>query len=136
MTSERSFSSFTVQFSVPDFRAGLEFYSRLFGRKPEFEPYEDFAEWEAVENVWFQLGEGDSRPTHPARFRVNDIETVVEWVQRELGVRCSQITRIPGLVAFCDFRDPWGNNLGFYQRLWVHTARVPGGRSHDDETRQ
>jgi hypothetical protein len=56
-----SFLGVTVQVSVPDFKAGLNFYSRLFGRPPEFEPYDDFAEWKAVKDVWFQLGEGEPR---------------------------------------------------------------------------
>jgi predicted enzyme related to lactoylglutathione lyase len=126
----------TVQVSVPEFKAGLNFYSRLFGRPPEFEPYDDFAEWEAVkEDVWFQLGEGEPRPTtHSVCFRVNDIGTAVAWVEREFGVRCA-ITRIPGLVAFCNFADPWGNNLGFYQRLWTHIPRIPGGHSEEDMSR-
>jgi predicted enzyme related to lactoylglutathione lyase len=133
--SDPSFLGVTAQVSVPDFKAGLNFYSRLFGRPPEFEPYDNFAEWEAVKDAWFQLGEGEPRPAHAARFRVNDIATAVEWVERELGVRCA-VTRIPGLVAFCNFADPWGNNLGFYQRLWTHRPRIPGGRSDEDMSRQ
>jgi catechol 2,3-dioxygenase-like lactoylglutathione lyase family enzyme len=134
MMSDLGFLGMTVQVAVPNFTAGLDFYSRLFGCAPEFKPYDDFAEWEAVKDVWFQLAEGEPRPAHAARFRVNDIATAVEWVERELGVRCA-ITRIPGLVAFCNFADPWGNNLGFYQRLWTRAPRNPGGRSEEDTSR-
>ena len=125
------FAGCTVEFRVPDFRAGVEFYSRLFGRRPDFEPHRDFVEWEAFDTFWFQLGEGEARPAHPLRFRVEDIDAEHGRVEHEVGARCSAITRIPGLVAFFNFSDPWGNALGCYQRLFVDEPRVPGGSFHD-----
>ncbi len=129
------FGGCTVEFRVPDLRAGTEFYSRLFGRAPDFEPHADFVEWEGFNNFWFQLAEGEPRPTYAMRLCVDDIVAEVARVQREVGARCSSITRIPGLVAFCNFNDPWGNILGLYQRLFIAgVPRVPGGSYHDCET--
>jgi len=125
------FGGGTVEFRVPDIRAGVAFYSRLFGRPPDFEPHTDFVEWEGFEGFWFQHGEGEPRPTYSLRLRVNDIEAEIPRVEREVGARCSPVTRIPGLVAFCDFSDPWGNHLGLYQRLFVEQPRVPGGSFRD-----
>lgn len=134
MAVEHRFRGLTVEFRMPDIRAGVEFYSRLIGRPPDFEPHHDFVEWEVTPNFWLQIGEGEARPTYALRLRVDDIEAECRRVERELSVRCSPITRIAGLVAFCNFNDAWGNNLGFYQRLFVDgTPRVPGGSWHDFE---
>lgn len=38
------FGGCTVELRVPDFRAGVEFYLRLFGRRPDFEPHRDFVD--------------------------------------------------------------------------------------------
>jgi hypothetical protein len=42
---------------------------------------------------------------------------------------------IEGLVAYCDFSDPWGNLLGFYQVLGDGTGASLGssGRAHRTE---
>ena len=134
MARSDRFSGITVQFFVPDIRAGIEFYSRLFGRPPDFKPHEDFKEWEVFDNFWLQIGQGEPRPTYPLRLRVEDIDAQRERVERDVGARCSAITRIPGLVAFCNFSDQWGNNLGLYQRLFVGgVPRGPGGSFHDWE---
>lgn len=125
------FGGFTIQFCVPDIRAGVTFYSRLLGRPPNFEPYEDFKEWDGIGGCTIQIAEGEPRPGYPLRFRVEDIEAGCARVARDLGVACSPVERIPGLVAFCNFDDPWGNRLGFYQRLFVDEPRVPGGLRPD-----
>lgn len=132
MTLGHRFHGFTIEVRVPDFPAGVTFSSRVFGRRPDFEPHVDFVEWEIFDDrSWFQLGEGEPRPGYPTRFRVADLEAEVARLARDAGVRCSPVTRIPGLVAFCDFSDPWGNALGFYQRLFVTELAVPGGRERD-----
>lgn len=119
---------------MPDIQAGINFYSRLFRRPPDFEPHEDFKEWEVFSNCWLQVGEGEPQPTYPMRLRVGNIEAERERVEREVGVPCSPVKRIPGLVAFCDFSDPWGNRLGLYQRLFVGgVPRILGGSYRDEE---
>jgi predicted enzyme related to lactoylglutathione lyase len=133
MARTERFEGCTVEFRVPDFRAGVDFYSRLFGRPPDFAPHRDFVEWEGFDGFWFQLGEGEPRPTYALRLRVRDIEAECRRVEQELGVRCSPLTRLPGLVAFCNVDDPWGNTLGFYQRLFEDGPAVPGGSFHDFE---
>lgn len=74
MRGER-FLGFTIEVRTPDSREGIEFYTRLFGRPPDFAPHVDFVEWEIVDDrTWFQLGEGEPRPARPVRFRVDDID--------------------------------------------------------------
>jgi predicted enzyme related to lactoylglutathione lyase len=125
------FDGATIELRVPDFAAGVAYYSRLFGRGPDFQPHRDFAEWELVPELWFQLAEGDARPAPAVRFRVADVEAERERVAVELEARCSPITRVPALIAFFDFDDPWGNRLGLYQHLFAGEPPMPGGSFRD-----
>jgi predicted enzyme related to lactoylglutathione lyase len=114
------FRGLTVQFYVPDVRAGVAFYTRALGRGPNFAPTPDFHEWDHIApNVTFQVAEGPSRPTYPIRFRVTDIEAERERVLRDAApASATPIKRFEGLVALCDFVDPWGNTFGLYQVLF------------------
>jgi catechol 2,3-dioxygenase-like lactoylglutathione lyase family enzyme len=128
------FTGVTVQLLVPDFAGGVDFYSRLIGRPPDFEPHEDFVEWEVLPGFWLQLGEGTPRRAYPLRLAVDDVAAERARAERELGAHAvSAIQRIPGLVAFCNFDDPWGNRLGFYERLFTEEPAVPGGSFRDEE---
>ncbi len=50
------FGGLTVQFYVPSIKEGIEFYSRVLGRAPNFAPTPDFQEWDhIVPNVTFQV---------------------------------------------------------------------------------
>jgi predicted enzyme related to lactoylglutathione lyase len=115
------FSGLTVQVYVPDIQAGVDFYSRALGRAPNFAPTPDFQEWDhIVPGVTFQVGEGPPRPTYPLRFRVTDIEAERERIVGEARpAYAAPITRFEGLVAVCDFLDPWGNAFGLYQVLFA-----------------
>jgi predicted enzyme related to lactoylglutathione lyase len=126
LASER-YEGMTVQFFVPDFKAGFEFYSTLIGTEPDFQPSDEFAEWEVVPCCWIQVGRGHAMPTYPVRLCVADIAASVDRVEADLGVQCTDVIRIPGLMAFCNFKDPWGNNLGLYERLVDEEPQVTEG---------
>jgi hypothetical protein len=54
-----------------------------------------------------------------------------------LGVACQEPMHIPGLAAWCDFTDPWGNRLGLFQDLAGESGPAePGGSVHDASLRQ
>lgn len=127
------FAGVTIQLAVPDIKAGVEFYTKLFGKPPDFEPTEDFKEWQLTPGAWFQLGQGEPRPTLTMRFRVEDFDAAMARAERDLGVKCSRIRRITGLVMLCDFIDPWGHRLGFY---WPYPGepRVLGGKFREHPT--
>lgn len=131
MVSGKRFAGHTLQLRVPDIEAGREFYLGLFGRAPDLSPHEDFHEWEISDGAWLQLGQGQPIPAYPARFGVSDIEEDCRQLHERLGVVCGEINRIPGLVAFCNFKDPWGNCLGFYQDLSDGEPVLPGGRESE-----
>ncbi|MFZ0171595.1 MAG: hypothetical protein WAL04_07925 [Acidimicrobiales bacterium] len=107
----------TLVVGVADMTQALSFYGQLFGRPPDFVLEEDFQEYEIVHGMWYQLttrvppGRG-----RRVRFGVADI-AVERRAIVEQGVEVSEITGKPGVVAWCQFKDPFGNPLGFFQDL-------------------
>jgi len=119
MTQTSNFLGFTIQLRVPDIAAGRAFYEQLIGREPDLSPHDDFHEWELQPAAWLQLGEREVLPAYPLRFGVNDIAAEVAQMPARFGITCSEIGEVPALVLWCNFNDPWGNQLGFYQDLNV-----------------
>ncbi|MEM2921689.1 MAG: DUF1428 family protein [Candidatus Bathyarchaeia archaeon] len=110
----------TFQVKVPDFGRGVEFYTKLLKRKPDFILHGSFAEWEIVPNAWLQVGEGEPAMEPPIRLGVEDIRKEKDRIVSELGVEVSEIGDVndSGDIAYwCDFRDPFGNKLGLFQDL-------------------
>jgi predicted enzyme related to lactoylglutathione lyase len=122
--TEMSVRGLTVAVHVGDREEALAFYCALIGRDPDLGPDPDFYEWEISPGAWLQLATGRSEIT-PSSFRlrlqVDNIEESVTILSRK-GFEPSDIKRLPGLVAFANLTDPWGNPLGIYQDLGV----VPG----------
>lgn len=110
----------TFQITVPDFEKGVEFYTKLLRRKPDFVPHRGFAEWEIVRNAWLQIGEGEPKIGRPIRFGVRDIRKERNRIISEFGIKVSEIGDVnnSGDIAYwCDFEDPFGNKLGLFQDL-------------------
>jgi predicted enzyme related to lactoylglutathione lyase len=122
--TEMSVRGLTVAVHVGDREEALAFYCALIGRDPDLGPDPDFYEWEISPGAWLQLATGRSEIT-PSSFRlrlqVDNIEESVTILSRK-GFEPGTIKRLPGLVAFANLTDPWGNPLGVYQDLGV----VPG----------
>lgn len=118
---------FTLQIYVPRSEAltARSYYARLFGREPDFEPHDDFFEWSPIsgQECWFQVSGHDSALplNNRVRFRVIDLRQSMEFLD-SCGIAYSQPSQLPGVVAFVDFADPWGNRLGYYEDL------VPSGQ--------
>lgn len=107
----------TFQVRVPDFNKGVAWYTKLLGRKPDFVPHEGFAEWRIVPHAWLQVGKEQPVIGRPIRFEVKDIKKEISSIEKKLGIKASNVTRVKGIVDWCDFNDPWGNRLGFNQDL-------------------
>ena len=110
-------TSITYQIRVPDFEAGVAFYTALLARDPDFVPHDDFAEWELIDRSWLQLNKGTAAAgSGPLRLGTVDIERERQRVVDELGVEPFEIeTRDEVPVLWATFPDPWGNQLGFFQ---------------------
>ncbi|HEX8094628.1 VOC family protein [Jatrophihabitans sp.] len=119
--SEMNVRGLTVAVHAGDRDEALGFYCALIGREPDLGPDPDFYEWEISPGAWLQLATGrtDIRPSSfRLRLQVEDIEAAVE-VLRTKGFEPGDIKWLPGLVAFANLTDPWGNPLGVYQDLGV-----------------
>jgi predicted enzyme related to lactoylglutathione lyase len=136
MAEAPRYRSITVQFYVPDIAKGVEFYTRALNRPPNFAAYPDFQEWDHLSpNATFQLAEGTPRPTYPIRFGVADIEQERERIVRDARpAYASPIMRFEGLVATCDFVDPWGNTFGLFQVLFSGSPPSLTGYGRDHRT--
>lgn len=116
----------TLQIHVSDISGAREFYASLFGRGPDFQPHDDFLEWAPIpgQECWVQVvGKGAPPLSNRVRFKVGDLRAATSFLQA-IGVEYSEPIRLPGVVAFLDFTDPWENRLGFYQDL------LPSGEQH------
>jgi hypothetical protein len=119
--SEMHVRGLTVAVHAGDREEALAFYCALIGRDPDLGPDPDFYEWEISPGAWLQLATGrtDISPSSfRLRFQVEDIEASVN-VLRVKGFEPSDVKRLPGLVAFSNLTDPWGNPLGVYEDLGV-----------------
>jgi hypothetical protein len=109
----------TIQFRVSDFTRGLNWYTNLLQRTPDFVPHEGFAEWELIPGSWLQVADGT--PTEgngPLRLGVTDIESERTRVVNDLNVAPFEVYSRPEVpVKWGTFSDPWGNRLGFFEHL-------------------
>lgn len=122
--TEMSVRGLTVAVHAGDRDEALAFYCALIGRDPDLGPDPDFYEWEISPGAWLQLAtsrEQISPSSFRLRLQVDDIDAAVAILAKK-GFEPGTVQRLPGLVAFANLTDPWGNPLGVYQDLGV----VPG----------
>jgi len=96
-----------------------DWYAALLGRPPDLEPAGGVHEWRVLPGAWLQLGAGN--PGAPGsgailRLGVGDIEAGRSRLAAA-GATVGDVTTIPGVVAFCDATDPFGNPLSLYEDL-------------------
>lgn len=112
----------TLQVYVPpaDTEIARDYYTDLFGRPPDFVPHDDFFEWAPFpgQECWFQVsGKFGAAPLqNRVRFRVTDLSAAANFLDQQ-RIAHSPMSQLPEVVAFLDFSDPWGNQLGYYQDL-------------------
>lgn len=118
--------------------AVLDFYTRVFERGPDTAPMDDFLEWQICPGTWLQLSTGHQRPgANNARVRF-EVEDLQEAVQRMASaqVPMGETVTVPGVVAFSNFSDHWGNALGFYQLLAPRDIVAEAERRRQERERQ
>jgi hypothetical protein len=76
-------------------------------------------EWRLAPGAWLQLVEGE--PPRPGRGQLLRLGVGdVGAARAELsgaGANVGEVTTIPGVIAFCDAEDPFGNPLSLYEDL-------------------
>ncbi|MBM7848100.1 VOC family protein [Arthrobacter roseus] len=76
---------------------------------------------------------GEVRPLlNRIRFSVRDVRAAhASLVENDVEV--TSVTSLPGVVAFVDLADPWGNQLGYYEDLAPSSEQpIAGGSVHDE----
>lgn len=118
----------TIQFIVGDIRRASDWYTKVIGRGPDNTPYDDLIEWIITPAITIQVnGKGMHEQkgfSGRIRFAVDDIQEYRARIIHELRVEISRLEEIRGVVRWCNFDDPWGNKLGYYQDLSRHKEKI------------
>lgn len=103
---------------TPDLVQAERWYTALLGRGPDLEPVDGVVEWELHADTWLQVAQGQpaAGTGQMLRLGVDDIDTAADAL-RALGIESVDVERIAGVIAFCEFHDPFGNQLSLYQEL-------------------
>jgi lactoylglutathione lyase len=110
-------TSITVGVPVTDLDAAKRWYEQILGIGSGIEPVRGIYEYEVSRGCWLQLFEGEtSSAENVFRIGVEDIERERDRLL-SLGVPMPETERVEGVIAFCDFVDPYGNRLSLYQVL-------------------
>ncbi len=109
----------TTQFRVSNMKEGQAWYETLLNKKPDFIPHDGFAEWELIPGCWLQVAEGTlTEGNGPLRLGVTNIEAERERLVKTLNIDRFEIQSRPEVpVKWGTFKDPWGNQLGFFEYL-------------------
>jgi lactoylglutathione lyase len=111
-------NSFTIGLPVRNLGSAIDWYKRLLGNVETVNPAPGVWEFQIVPSGWLQLLEGETSGQNLAvvRFESDDIEVSRE-LALTLGTDVSEIETVPGAVKYFEFRDPFGNQLSFYEIL-------------------
>ena len=108
--------SLTVGIPVADLVQATDWYKRLIPEKQESDPGPGVHEFELRPGLWLQLLESETQPRSESIVRIGVLDVEREHARAVgLGIEASQIRAVPNVVRHFDFRDPWGNRIGFYE---------------------
>lgn len=107
-----------VSIPVLDLPEARRWYERVLDRRFDIEPMPGIAEAELREGFSLMLSEGQG-PRDSLMTVVLEVEDVhTERARLEtLGVSTAEVQEVPGVVAWSDFTDPYGNRLSLVQAL-------------------
>ena len=110
--------TFTVGLPVTHLNTAVEWYRRLLGEVDEVNPAPGVWEFQITSSGWLQLFEREIN--HPSlavvRFQSDDIEAR-RMQALSLDTDVGEIETVPEAVKYFEFRDPFGNQLSFYELL-------------------
>jgi len=116
-----------TEIQVSDLARSRDWYSRLFGKKVDLEPFKGNLEWR-IAGAWVQVVKGEPKASSwGLRIEVRDIHRERERLRRA-GVAAKEVKTIPGTIAFFGVRDPDDQDLLFFQVL-TSDPKVTGGRA-------
>lgn len=115
-----------TEIQVSDLAKSKEWYSRLFGKPPDLEPFPGNVEFK-IGGAWVQIVEGEVKPSSwSILFEVRDLSRERKRLL-ESNIDATEINTNPNIINWFDLTDPDGNAMRWFQVLTSDT-KVTGGR--------
>jgi len=116
-----------TQIRVSDHSKSKEWYSRLFGKQPDLEPFPGNVEFK-IGGAWVQIAKGEPKPSSwSIQFEVRDLSREKDRLL-EAGISVPEIKTNQNVIRWFDLTDPDGNQLRWFQVL-TDDAKVTGNRN-------
>lgn len=117
-TETMKITSVTVGVPVTQFEKAIDWYKAVLGPRETIQPVPSIFEFDLGSGTWLQLIQSDSIAAGDTVVRLGVENIDAEHARlKKLGIEVTEIERIEGVIAFCRFKDPSGNNLSLYQVL-------------------
>ncbi len=105
-----------VEIQVSDLTKSRDWYSRLFGKAPDLEPFEGNVEFK-IGGAWVQIVSGTPQPSSwNLQVEVEDLPKERERLRSE-NIEATEVKTVPGVISFFDLKDPDGNAMRWFQVL-------------------
>ena len=115
-----------VVITVSDLSKSREWYSRLFGKGPDLEPFPGNVEFR-VGGAWVQISSGKVQTSSwSLQLEVRDLSRERERL-RGSGIGASEIKTVPNVISYFDLGDLDGNTMRWFQVL-TSDPKVTGSR--------
>lgn len=115
-----------VVIPVSDLQKSRDWYSQLFGKTPDLEPFPGNVEYK-VGGAWVQISKGDVKASGwSLQLGVSDLSRERERL-REGGIDATETKTVPEVISYFDLRDPDGNAMRWFQVL-TSDPKVTGDR--------
>jgi len=99
-----------VVIAVSDISKSREWYSRLFGKGPDLEPFPGNVEFR-VGGAWVQIVKSKVKASSwSLQLEVQDLSRERERL-REAGIAATEIKTVPNVISYFDLNDPDGNTM-------------------------
>jgi predicted enzyme related to lactoylglutathione lyase len=109
-----------VVIAVSDLSKSREWYSRLFGKEPDLEPFPGNVEFK-LGGAWVQISHGEVHDSSwSLQLEVRNISRERERLQ-DAGIMAGEIKTVPDVISYFDLKDPDGNTMRWFQVLTSYT---------------
>jgi hypothetical protein len=115
-----------TQVQVSDITKSKDWYTRLFGKGPDLEPFPGNIEFK-IGGAWVQIVKGEVKPSSwSILFEVRDLSRERERL-RESNIAATEIETSPNVISWFDLANPDRNKIRLFQVLTTDT-KVTGSR--------
>jgi len=112
---------------VSDLARSRDWYSRLFGKSPDLEPFPGNIEYQ-LGNAWIQISKGTVKPSNwNLHIEIHDLDREHKRLKSH-GIETSPIGKNEGVITWFDVTDPDGNGMRWFQVLTTD-SKVTGKTS-------